>query len=218
MSEWLCWVSPCDLHMHIYEPTNALDFNSETLKCWNMEKVDPEMLQLLVLPKWWSFVGHFPAFEGHFSQMTHKCFDKWPRNVYQKFKFESRISPTSPLNLMKARILPYKAYPKFFFKSVPPPLAPVLFELFQKNCQKNDFFWIFFFSFFVLIFFLVKILYGTTYHNKGMLTMLLTCFGLFDRMPFSWWKINFWRKCMGGSIGIGGSSGCTYTHYQMNSP
>ena len=108
MSEWLCWVSPCDLYMHIYEPTNALDFNSETLKCWNMEKVDPEMLQLLVLPKWWSFVGHFPAFEGHFSQMTHKCFDKWPRNVYQKFKCESRISPTSPLNLMKARILPYK--------------------------------------------------------------------------------------------------------------
>ena len=104
-----------------YEPTNALDFNSETLKCWNMEKVDPEMLQLLVLPKWWSFVGHFPAFEGHFSQMTHKCFDKWPRNVYQKFKFESRISPTSPLNLMKARILPYKAYPNFFLKCATPP-------------------------------------------------------------------------------------------------
>ena len=114
MSEWLCWISLRDPHMHIYEPTNALDFNSETLKCWNMEKVDPEMLQLLVLPKWWSFVGHFPAFEGHFSQMTHKCFDKWPRNVYQKFKCESRISPTPPWIWWKQGYYPIKHILIFF--------------------------------------------------------------------------------------------------------
>ena len=76
--------------------------------------------------------------------------------------------PQKYVILMMPRDRAYKNVP---FEDVPPPLPPVLFEIFPKNCQKSWIFSYIFFTIFSLTSFLTVILDSMLYQKKGPIIM-----------------------------------------------